>query len=131
MAAMAKGNPNIKKYGFKPGHDPRRNTTGPKATKRIPDLLRRFGQWECPEALIDKMTAVFPQAKRQKLDVFGAVMLRVYVEALQGEPWAVQFIAERTEGKVKDTLAVEGMDAERTIIILPDNGRDKAAAKTA
>jgi len=32
--------------------------------------------------------------------VAEAVYLRVYVEALQGESWAVQFIAERTEGKV-------------------------------
>ena len=50
------------------------------------------------------MAALFPRAKRDKLTVAEAVYLRVYVEALQGESWAVQFIAERTEGKVSQPI---------------------------
>lgn len=109
---MPRGNPDIKKYGFKKGKDPRRNITGPKAGIRIPDLLRRFGEWQCPDQLLDKMAALFPRAKRDKLTVAEAVYLRVYVEALQGESWAVQFIADRTDGKVTDKVEVNDITAE-------------------
>jgi len=87
-------------HRFKPGEsgNPRGRPKG--SGRGIKDCLRRFGEWQCPEALLDKMAALFPRAKRDKLTVAEAVYLRVYVEALQGESWAVQFIAERTEGKV-------------------------------
>jgi hypothetical protein len=35
-------------------------------------------------------------------------MRATYLRALQGESWAVQFIADRTEGKVTDALRIEG-----------------------
>ncbi len=70
----------------------------PPKGKCIPDLLRKFGEWKCPESLCKKMQVLFPDAK--DLTVQEAVYLRVYTEALQGESWAVQFVAERTEGKV-------------------------------
>ena len=74
----------------------------PPLTKSIPDLLRRFGEWQCPDSLVKKMQTLFPNAKN--LTVQEAVYLRVYTEALQGESWAVQFIADRTEGKIAQAL---------------------------
>ena len=74
----------------------------PPVGKCIPDLLRRFGEWQCPESLCKKMQVSFPNAKN--LTVQEAVYLRVYTEALHGESWAVQFIADRTEGKIAQIL---------------------------
>lgn len=90
-----KGLDNLVKW--KPGQSG--NPKGrPPLGKSIPDMLRRFGEWQCPDSLVKKMQTLFPDAK--ELTVQEAVYLRVYTEALQGESWAVQFIADRTEGKV-------------------------------
>lgn len=79
--------------GFKPGHDPRRCTAGrTPGTKSIPDLLRRIGEQKIPG-----------EDGQTKLD---AVMLKVYEFALAGHSWAVHFIAERTEGKVREDIAL-------------------------
>lgn len=98
---------------FQKGHDPRRNTKGRKGVRgvQIPDLLRRMGDRRLPPDLRKRLEAslVIPSSDLAK-DVtrLEALMEAVYWCALRGESWAVQFIAERTEGKVKDTLALEG-----------------------
>jgi len=60
----------------------------PKGIQQIPDLLRKIGE---EEGLKD--------GSKTKLEV---VMSRVFGYALEGKPWAVQFIADRTEGKAKE-----------------------------
>ena len=42
--------------------------------------------------------------KGQQITKLEAVLRAVYGYALKGQSWAVQFIAERTEGKVRETL---------------------------
>ncbi len=109
-------------HHFKPGESG--NPKGrPKGSGRgIKDLLRRFGDWECPEAFKLKLISVkdragdriqlFPLSKIKKLSLNEAVYLKVYIEAIRGESWAVQFIAERREGKVKETLALETVETK-------------------
>lgn len=65
----------------------------PPAPICIPNILREIG------------AEVDPETKRTRLQ---GVMAKVFDYADAGQSWAVQFIAERTEGKVKDTLALEG-----------------------
>ena len=74
----------------------------PPKVRTIPDILRKIGE---EDGLKD--------GSKTKLDV---VMNRVFGFALEGKPWAVQFIADRTEGKalervqtqeVKDELIIE------------------------
>ena len=43
-----------------------------------------------------------------KMSKFESVMRKVYVLAGRGTPWAVQFIADRTEGKVADNINLIG-----------------------
>ena len=77
---------------FKKGDDPRRNTVGrKKGTRNIPDILRKIGEQQ-------KQTSEL--GKAEKLDV---LLNTVYNLALQGEKWAVEFIADRTEGKAITT----------------------------
>ena len=59
----------------------------------IPDILRKIGE-EKDE-----------KSKKCKLE---AVMEMVYTLALAGNIDCIKFLAERTEGKVKETLALEG-----------------------
>ena len=71
---------------FKPGVSG--NPSGrPKGIQSIPDILRKIGE---EEGTTDG---------KSKLDV---IMYMVFSFALEGKPWAVQFIADRTEGKAKE-----------------------------
>ena len=76
---------------FKSGVDERRNTKGNPGSRRIPDILRKIGAQQ-------KQTSEL--GKAEKIDVLLNV---VYNLALQGEKWAVEFIADRTEGKAITT----------------------------
>ena len=81
---------------FSKGPDPRRPARGPGRPPRpvcIPDILREIG------------AEVDPATKRTKLQ---DLMRDVWGYARQGQSWAVTFIADRTEGKVRDTLRLEG-----------------------
>ncbi len=62
----------------------------PPKVRTIPDILRKIGE---EDGLKD--------GSKTKLDV---VMSRVYGYALDGKSWAVQFIADRTEGKAVETV---------------------------
>jgi hypothetical protein len=81
-----------KRRGGKPfvkGHDPRRNPMGrPAGQTPIADLLRRMQ--------LEKM----PDGKTYRT----ALAKQIWALALNGEEWAVKFIADRTEGKVKDVV---------------------------
>ena len=59
----------------------------PKGVQSIPDILHKIGE---EEGTVDGKT---------KLDV---IMYKVFQFALEGKPWAVQFIADRTEGRAKE-----------------------------
>lgn len=99
------------KGGFAPGYDPRRckNPTGrPSGVKNIPDLLRWAGGLNAPEKLVASMRQTFGINADAPLTVDQACILRSRFEAMKGNIQHLQFWAERTEGKVKDTLRVEG-----------------------
>lgn len=92
--------------------DPRRHSTGRgKGVISIPDVLRRIGKRRLPKKMRDALTAAraIPESDlKRDLTKLEALMEAVYWCALRGESWAVQFIADRTEGKVKDVLEMQG-----------------------
>ena len=68
----------------------------PKKLNTIPDILRAIGEEEGTK-----------NGEHTKLDV---VMRKVFEFALAGKSWAVEFIANRTEGKVTETHEIIGRD---------------------
>ena len=73
---------------FKPGVSGNPNGR-PKGIQSIPDILRKIGE---EDGTVDG---------KSKLDV---IMYMVFQFALEGRPWAVQFIADRTEGKAVERI---------------------------
>ena len=61
----------------------------PKGIQSIPDILRKIGD---EDGTVDG---------KSKLDV---IMYMVFSYALEGKPWAVQFIADRTEGRALERV---------------------------
>ena len=84
------GNNRASNGQFKPGVSGNPNVR-PKGARSIPDILRKIGD---EEGTLDG---------KSKLDV---IMYKVFQFALEGKPWAVQFIADRTEGKAKEIREV-------------------------
>ena len=74
--------------GFKPGVSGNPNGR-PKGIQSIPDILRKIGD---EDGTVDG---------KSKLDV---IMYMVFSFALEGKPWAVQFIADRTEGRALERV---------------------------
>lgn len=71
------------------------NSTGrPKSVRRIEGILQRIGQQEA--TLLDG-------TKVTRLEL---LMEKVYSFAEAGQQWAVQFVAERTEGKIREAAPV-------------------------
>jgi hypothetical protein len=77
----------------------------PKGVKSLKALIEKFGKREAPEELLTKIRMLFPAIR--KISLKEAVILRTLVEAVSGESWAVQFIADRTEGKAVDQTTLE------------------------
>ena len=96
----------IKAYRFKKGQSGNPKGRPPKA-RAIPDILARITSEDVPEPLLSKMQQTFRQMPDDPT-ILEAILRVVVSKAIKGEPWAVVFIAERLEGKVRDTLKVEG-----------------------
>ena len=73
----------------------------PKKKQCIPDILRKIGAEEI-------------ETKGGRMTKIEALMHMVYKRAVEGDQWAVNFIADRTEGK--PVIKVEG-DNDKEIII--------------
>ena len=74
--------------GFKPGVSG--NPKGrPKGVQSIPDILREIGKEDGTVTGLNKLEVV---------------MRKVFQFAVEGKPWAVQFIADRTEGKALERI---------------------------
>jgi hypothetical protein len=91
------------KYKWKKGRSG--NPGGkPRGIKNIKSIIEYFGRFEAPKDMMAKVKESFPRIK--KICLHEAIVLRAYQEALAGQAWAVQFLSERGEGKVKQAVDV-------------------------
>ena len=90
---------------FKKGHDPRRNKNGSKSkavvafNKTLRELLVAEGEQ------IQKGTIGETTIKLKKVEW---LVKSIWKKAIEGESWAVNFIAERVEGKVEQPVGITG-----------------------
>jgi len=79
----------LKKHQFKPGQsgNPKGRTPN---VKTIPEILQKIGEEQGTKVPLE-------EGGMTKKEV---VMQQVYKFAKEGKSWAVQFLAERTEGKI-------------------------------
>ena len=74
----------------------------PPKPKCISDILSKLGEQETPENILEQMKEMFPDI--ENMNIQEAALARTYICALNGESWALQFIADRTEGKVTEKI---------------------------
>ena len=90
------------------------NPGGPgrgKKVRRIEHILERIGEEEVT-------------AQGMTMTKLEAVLRAVFSYALKGQSWAVQFIAERTEGKVRDQIEIAEVPGPIRILNLGEDEPD-------
>ena len=97
---------------FKPGQSG--NPKGrPKKENCIPDILRMIGEEIAKDKAGNPISGEAGEMNKREF-----VLRKVFDFAVKGQSWAVQFIAERTEGKVSDKLQLDTGTEEMIIKIL-------------
>ena len=79
----------------------------PDGRPNIKDRIMRGGGLVAPPEVVRDIKKKFPQLADYELTMADVADVRLWIEAGRGQAWAHYFIAERTEGKVKDRLVVE------------------------
>jgi hypothetical protein len=103
---------------FKRGKDERRNTVGrPKGSRNLSTVLREMLQEIAPKAIADaKFVKDFCRGKK-RITLADAMAARLLMEAIvNGELSAIQQIADRTEGKPKQSLDLGNESGEPLVI---------------
>ena len=120
---MANHNPPVNGFDKHP-ENIRPNIQGrPKKVRSIADALRHIGEQHIPASIRGKL----PEHIQSSKSMHDALMKIIWLRALAGEPWAVQFVAERTEGKVADRVQVEGTETMRFEFVVLQPGQLPAA----
>jgi len=78
----------------------------PPAAKCIPDLLRAIGDGPASPDVTRTLKDKFPSIDMTKLNARQAMLYTTYYQAQTGDDDARDFIANRTEGKIKDVIEV-------------------------
>lgn len=78
----------------------------PKREQSIAELLRWAGELKAPEGLAEKMQDVFGLPPEEPLTVKQTIILASVMQAMKGDRAHLQFWAERTEGRMPETLNV-------------------------
>ena len=77
----------------------------PKGSFSIADILRKVGEEDVPKELRGKVEGLFGNISDIKdMRMMEGLLRLVYMYAIRGKSWAVQFIAERLEGKALERI---------------------------
>jgi hypothetical protein len=96
--------PKYKGY-FKPGVSGNPNGR-PKKEVCIPDILRNIGKQQGSPEIIRQLEPHFPTVDFKSVTNLQVVLYTCYLNAERGDDASRSFIADRTEGKVKEHLAI-------------------------
>jgi hypothetical protein len=89
----------------------------PRQYQTINSLLRKLGTEICPEEQIKEIRKIFPDFQpREGMTIQEATIARVWLEAARGMSWAQEFTAERTEGKVPNTLYAGNAPKQQSVL---------------
>ena len=94
------------KGGFLDNPKNRNKLGGPRGTSSIPDLLRKIGEEPVTDELAEAIKKKY-DADLSLMTMQEAVLRTTYAYAISGKAWAVQFIADRLEGKPVMKMQVE------------------------
>jgi len=109
--------PSSQLAGLKPAWKPGQsgNPAGrPPLGKDIPGILRSIGELRASPQAIQTLVKYFPEQKEKLLTLNNrdTVLWRAYLDAEFGDRYSRDFVAERTEGKVREYIDISSGDKE-------------------
>jgi hypothetical protein len=86
----------------------------PTLGKDIPGILRAIGELNASPQAIQTLVKYFPEQKEKLLTLNNrdTVLWRAYLDAEFGDRYSRDFVAERTEGKVREYIDISSGDKE-------------------
>jgi len=90
---------------FLPGNQEGNRKGRPKKKLCIPDLLNKVGSEKCPDQYLKLINKIYPDIK--EISHKEALQRLAYYYAFKGQSWAFNYIADRTEGKVKESDPID------------------------
>ena len=90
----------------------------PKKKYCIPDILEKIGKEKTDSKIEKGLRKMFNIPKDKKLTNLDVVLYRIYSDALKGKPHAVQFLADRTEGKAIQSIEINAIKNEDLELII-------------
>ena len=82
----------------------------PKGSQTIATMLKNIGQEDVPPELKERVNKLFNQVDTEEMTMIEAILRTTMMYAVQGKQWAVQFIADRTEGRPIQTIGISETD---------------------
>jgi len=104
LTSRERSNANLRSW--KPGQTGNPEKKNLKGQPKIKDQLDRWASQKCPQVVIDELEKIFPNIKKN-ITIHDAWTLRVTAAALSGQPWAIKFLADRTEGTVAQVVNLQ------------------------
>lgn len=101
---------------WKPGQTGNPNGRPPTA-KCIPDILRSIGDDLAPPSLVKALNRIFPHKDFTGLVNRDCMLWRCYFDAEEGDSSSREFIADRTEGKIRQPIDL-GFDSNQVQVAL-------------
>jgi hypothetical protein len=85
----------------------------PKGSTSIAMTLKRLMKYAPPPKMLKELKEKYPHlCHAEDIDIGTAIWLRALDQSIEGNDTARAFVADRTEGKVKDVLQVEETPAD-------------------
>jgi len=95
---------------FQQGNKAAKGHGRPKGSQTIAGMLKQIGQEDVPPELKERVDKLFHQVDTEDMTLMEAIMRTTMIYAVQGKQWAVQFIADRTEGRPIQTIGISESD---------------------
>lgn len=95
---------------FKEGNQFSKGHGRPKGNQSIAQMLKNIGEEDVPKELKDKVSKLFNKVDNEEMTMMEAILRTTMMYAVQGKQWAVQFIADRTEGRPIQTIGITESD---------------------
>jgi hypothetical protein len=100
-----------KKNRFGQPGAPRSGPGYPKGVPRIKFRLEKLLSKKAPEAVFNQLAKIYPATK--KLSIYEAIDLGVVIAAMSRQPWAVNYVADHTDGPVSQKINLGGQEGNQ------------------
>jgi hypothetical protein len=115
---MANPNPNVWKYGWKPGQSG--NPAGGPRRPHFKTLLEHVAKLKLPKSVMKKLKKLYPDADFSQMSIEQCESFILHMQALKALPWAYEYITSKEKQIIESQNTNINIESE-----LSDDDLDK------